>query len=246
MWKSRSSVPTPNASFPPAVDRSVRIWDVAGDKVLHVLTGHTAPVTSGLFSPDGKFVASAGGDRAVKIWDADTGKHLRDLAGQGTVAPSYVYLSRLFPRRQEVGVRRCRPQRENLGLRRRQGTGRHRRQRCGTGRGGLQPRRQAAGHRQRPRPDDQTVTTPTRALKLQVRAGRAHGVSVSGLAYSPDACNLLALAAPRGTDQTVKARVLDRWPNPAATRLFCRAITVPSVRSPSAGTINTLPHAAAT
>src|SRR5690242_2517656 len=46
------------------------------------LKGHTALVYSLAFSPDGKFLATAGFDNAVKIWDFAAGaKEVRTLTG---------------------------------------------------------------------------------------------------------------------------------------------------------------------
>jgi WD40 repeat protein len=53
--------------------------------------GHSDSVTSAVFSPDGKRIASASGDRTVKIWDATTGKLLATLSGHSDSVISAVF-----------------------------------------------------------------------------------------------------------------------------------------------------------
>ena len=54
-------------------------------KLLFTLQGHTDPVISVGWSPDGKHIAS-GGDKSMNVWDAVDGKLLRTLPGQTHVA----------------------------------------------------------------------------------------------------------------------------------------------------------------
>ena len=47
------------------------------------LTGHSEPVLSVTYSPDGKHIASGSDDRTVKVWNAATGKTVRTVFGLG-------------------------------------------------------------------------------------------------------------------------------------------------------------------
>jgi hypothetical protein len=51
------------------------------DQELRTLKGHTRPVSSVAFSPDGSRLASASGDQTIKVWDTASGQVLRTLKG---------------------------------------------------------------------------------------------------------------------------------------------------------------------
>jgi|GEM_PF-183355 len=61
---------------------TIKLWDVRTGAEVRALTGHKYNVMSVVFSPDNKFLASAGGlENNIKIWDVATGAVVRTLAG---------------------------------------------------------------------------------------------------------------------------------------------------------------------
>ena len=66
-----------------AVASSIGIWlyDTATYDEVALLTGHTEPVDSLAFSPDGSTLASGSLDTTVRLWDAATGERLNTLTG---------------------------------------------------------------------------------------------------------------------------------------------------------------------
>jgi WD40 repeat protein len=68
-----------NAS--PTLPGEVALWDLATKKKLAVLQGHNAAGTAVVFSPDGKWLASADHRGTVKIWDIESAKEAATFAG---------------------------------------------------------------------------------------------------------------------------------------------------------------------
>jgi WD40 repeat protein/serine/threonine protein kinase len=58
-------------------DCSARVYDAANGKPIAVLKGHTQPVVSASFSPDGEQVVTGALDETARIWDAASGKLLQ-------------------------------------------------------------------------------------------------------------------------------------------------------------------------
>ncbi|MDE2039868.1 MAG: WD40 repeat domain-containing protein [Elusimicrobia bacterium] len=69
-------------------DRTVRLWDVATGKKLHVLRGHANWVRSVSFSPDGRTLASGAEDGTIRLWDVATGEELQVLREHGSLVRS--------------------------------------------------------------------------------------------------------------------------------------------------------------
>ncbi|MBL8166082.1 MAG: hypothetical protein JNJ61_29135, partial [Anaerolineae bacterium] len=53
--------------------------------IVHVLGGHVGRVLSAVFSPDGRFILTAGDDGTARIWDATTFSEVRVLGSRGGV-----------------------------------------------------------------------------------------------------------------------------------------------------------------
>ncbi len=79
----------------------MKVWDANTGQVIRTLEGHTGPVMSVAFSPDGLRLASAGveasEDGTVKVWDANTGQVSLTLKGHTSAC--------LQPRRQAPRLR---------------------------------------------------------------------------------------------------------------------------------------------
>ncbi len=76
---------SPEGTFVAAGRIVITIWDVESKNQIRTLEGHKDFIRDIVFSPDGKYLASASMDKTVRVWDMSTGKSLYTLEPQGLV-----------------------------------------------------------------------------------------------------------------------------------------------------------------
>ena len=64
---------------------TIRVWDLESGKDTALVKGLKVAVRGVVFSPDGKSLATAGGDMLVRVWDSETGKQLAALPSSDRV-----------------------------------------------------------------------------------------------------------------------------------------------------------------
>merc|ERR1712096_266100 len=72
---------------------NIQLWDVDSGSLRETLSGHTAPIKSVAYSPDGTTLASASDDGSIKLWDTVTGQELLQspLSGHSDIVFSVTY-----------------------------------------------------------------------------------------------------------------------------------------------------------
>jgi WD40 repeat protein len=68
-----------------------RLWEAENGKHLATFLGHTNPVNSAVFSPDGRRVLTASEDKTARLWEAENGKLLATFQGHTDAVRSAVF-----------------------------------------------------------------------------------------------------------------------------------------------------------
>ena len=69
----------------------ILLWDVTSGQKTAMLEGHTKPITSLAFSPDGTLIASGAEDKTIIVWDAKNGSQLKVLQGHSGAINSLAF-----------------------------------------------------------------------------------------------------------------------------------------------------------
>jgi WD40 repeat protein len=59
--------------------RTIKIWNSANGSEIRTLSGHTRPIYSVAYSPNGKYIITASTDRTIRIWDAENGQTIKTI-----------------------------------------------------------------------------------------------------------------------------------------------------------------------
>ncbi len=72
-------------------DGSVQIWDWYTGDTIFIYRGHSAPVYTAAWSPNGAYIASGGHDKTIQVWEAPTGKNVCTYKGHTNAVKSLAW-----------------------------------------------------------------------------------------------------------------------------------------------------------
>src|SRR5262249_26786886 len=90
-----SSPPAPQERPKPDADARAKVG-ADRSRPIHSLRGHRERVTSVVYSPDGRWIATAAWDGTARLWDAQTGKEARRLDVPPSKWRNPAHLSRIL------------------------------------------------------------------------------------------------------------------------------------------------------
>ena len=61
------------------------------DKEIRQFIGHAEFIYTAVFSPDGKYIATTGGDSTARLWDIQTGQELRRFIGHAAAVEGVAF-----------------------------------------------------------------------------------------------------------------------------------------------------------
>ena len=64
------------------VDGSLKFWDLDSGRLEQEIQAHPSAAWGSAVSPDGRLIATDGGDRTARLWDVQSGERLLTLQGE--------------------------------------------------------------------------------------------------------------------------------------------------------------------